>query len=419
MNASNYQGTGALRSGSRLLIIFTLAIALFATTAFAPARATEGSGDDLDSVRATVLEAYNYKIGLLTDKRDGTENADARAIYAEGIAELIGLRDSRVTIEDSIAELWALKERAYAIYGETVSAAERAGMTDAEILELAKNKARGAVEYKIGLLSEWIKGCDVRRAEEIVAEGTAALRALFPRIESAATADGAYEIKAQAGSIYHSTIDQAEATCKDEDARTEEDEAAAELRETRLSTISLIERKTAILLAAAEAAGNRAVAEIFAEAAEEVAGLEGAARSARSIGALKEIKGTVMDIYNRARDAVADLRGEGDAEDHEKDPARRIEAHLGMIADHVDHLTEIASATADDSPETYAAVVAANEKAQNAIDAVLAVAESGKKLDDRWEDLSHALRSFKHAFVAHYISLADGPFSFGKLHIPG
>ncbi|GMQ93788.1 MAG: hypothetical protein BMS9Abin12_1268 [Acidimicrobiia bacterium] len=419
MNASNYQGTGALRSGSRLLIIFTLAIAMFATTAFAPVRATEGSGDDLESVRATVLEVYNYKIGLLADKSSGTENADAKAIYAEGIAELTGLRNSRVAVETSIAELWALKERAYAIYGETVAAAERAGMTDAELLELARNKARGAVEYKMGLLKEWLKGCDVQRAEEIVADGTEALRSLFAKIDSAATSDDAYVVKDEASSIYHSTIDKAEETCRDDDTRTEEDEAAAELNEARWSTLSLIERKTAILVAAAEAAGNRAVAEIFAEAAEGIAGREGAARSARSVRALKEIRSTVMDIYIRARDAVADLRGDGDADDRDKDPARRIEAHLGKIADHVDHLTEIAFATADDSPETYAAVLAANEKVHEAIGAVLDVAESGKKLDTRWEELSHALESFKHAFVTHYISLADGPFSFGKLHIPG
>jgi hypothetical protein len=30
-----------------------------------------------------------------------------------------------------------------------------------------------------------------------------------------------------------------------------------------------------------------------------------------------------------------------------------------------------------------------------------------------------ALKSFKRAFVAHYVSLAGSPMCFGELHIPG
>jgi hypothetical protein len=395
---------------------------MFGVTAFAPVNATEGEGDggdDIESVRATVTETYNHKIALLTEKRNGTENEDRRAVYDEGISELSKVRDARVATEGNIDELWALKERAHAIYSETVNRAEEAGMTDEEYLAKAKNAARETVEYKIGLLTKWIEGCDNPRAREIAAAGTAELRGLFAKIDNAENVDVAYALKEKAHSIYHSTIDRAEAAKEGEGALTEEEKAAKELKNARWSTLSLIERKTSILEAAAEAADNAGVTEIFSAAANEVAGLESAARNAKSIRALKEINAKVMAIYHSARDAVAELRGEGEADDHDKDPARDIEAHLGKIAGYIDYLTQIASATAEESPDTFEAVVAANENAHAAIDAVLNVAESGKKLDTRWEDLSHALKSFKRAFVAHYVSLADGPMCFGELHIPG
>jgi hypothetical protein len=420
MNASNTQPTGALRASNRTLIILALAIAMFAVAALAPGTASAGEGgDDIETVRASVTETYNYKIGLLTERKNGTDNPEVQAICAEGINELTELLSSRVATETSIDELWGLKERAHGIYAETVARADQAGMTDEERLAKAKNAARETVEYKIGLLTKWIEGCDNPRAREIAADGIAQLRGLFAEIDSAETADAAYALKDKAHVIYHSTIDKAEAAKEGEETRTEEEKAAKELQNARWSTLSLIERKTAILKAAAEAADNGAISEIFAAAAEEVAGLETAARKVESVKALKGINEQVMAIYYEARDAVAEFRGKGEADDHDKDPARDIEAHLGGIAGYVDYLTEIASATAEESPDTYAAVVAANEKVHKAINAVIDVAESGKKLDTRWQDLADSLKSFKRAFVAHYVSLADGPVCFGGLHVPG
>jgi hypothetical protein len=420
MNVSNTQPIGALRVSNRTLIILVLAIAMFAVTALAPGTASAGeSGDDIETVRATVTETYNYKIGLLTERKSGADKTEVQAIYAEGINELAGLLNSRVATETSIDELWGLKERAHGIYAETVARADQAGMTDEERLAKAKNAARETAEYKISLLAKWIEGCDIPRAREIVAGGIAQLRGLFASIDNAATPDAAYVLKDKAHSIYHSTIDQAEAAKEGEETLTEEEKAAKELQNARWSTLSLIERKTAILNAAAEAADNAAISEIFASAAEEITGLETAARKAGSVKALKEINEQVMGIYYEARDAVAEFRGEGEADDHDKDPARDIEAHLGEIAGYVDYLTRIASATSGDSPETSAAVVGANEKVHKAINAVVDVAESGKKLDTRWEDLSHALKNFKRAFIAHYVSLAEGPECLGGIHIPG
>ncbi|MFV1970445.1 MAG: hypothetical protein ACC683_05485 [Acidimicrobiia bacterium] len=422
MSTTTHSSNRSNRFGSRTLIIFTLAIALFATTAFAPAKAVEGSaGDDLESVRATVTAKYNEKIGLLAEKMAATDNLDKQAIYAAGIAELTGLRDTSVATEDSIDALWALKERAYGIYNETINAAKYAGMTDAEILAAAKNKATNTITYKIDLLNKWTKECKDESLRVIIAGGVAQLNALYPEVEAADTPDAAYAVKDRAYAIYRETVKQAEEAKAegDCDGLTDEEKAAKELKNARWSTLSLIERKTAILAATAEAAVNPTVSEIYASAAEEVAGLEGAARSAKSIKALKEINETVMDIYRAARDAVADLRGDGDADDDDKDPARTLEAHLGKVAANVEYLTEIASATADDNADTYAAVVAAKDDVLEAIADVLEVAESGKKLDGRWNDLSYALKNFKRAFFAHYFALADGPSRFGKLHIPG
>ncbi len=422
MYPSNDHHTGAIRSSSRAFIILILTMAMLAVTALAPVNAGEGSegvGDDLESVRASVMETYNYKIGLLTELKNGTENEDKRAVYAEGIGELVGLRDSRVVTEDSIDALWNLKDQAHAIYNETKSRAGEVGETDAERLQTAKNKAADTVEYKIGLLKSWIEGCDDPLAREIVENGINQLKALFAEIETAETADAAYALKDKAHSIYRSTMEKAEAAKDGKDTRSDEEKAADELKAARWSTLSLIERKAAILSAAAESARNQVVAAIFAAAAEEVEELEDAARSARSIAALKEINGQVVAIYHAARDAVAELRGEDETDDREKDPAREIEARLGQIADWVDHLTEIAAATAEESPDTYEAVVAANEKVHKAIAAVGEVTESGRRLHDRWQDLSYALKTFKRAFIAHYVSMADGPASYGSLHIPG
>ncbi len=417
--ADNYT-PGALRSSTRTLIIFALAIAMFAATAIAPALATgggEGEGD-IEAVRTEVTGTYNYKIGLLTDKMNGSDNADKKAVYAAGIAKLVDLRDNRVATEDNIEELWGLNQRAHDIYHSTKAEASEVGETPADKVEKAKNAAREAVAYKTKLLNKW-EGCDAKLATDQIAKGISQLKALNSRIDKAETADAAYALKDEAYSIYHSTVDKAEGACDGKDPRTKEEIAAAELKSARSSTLAVIERKAAILSAAAEAARNTVVAAIFAAAAEEVAGLEDAARSTNSVGTLKELKAEAVGIYNTARDAVAELRGEDKADDHDKDPARDIESHLGKIADWVDHMTDVARETAGESQETFSAVEAAAGDVHDAIGAVMEVAESGKRLHTKWQDLSVAVKNFKRAFAAHHVAVTDAPACYGTFHIPG
>jgi len=226
-------------------------------------------------------------------------------------------------------------------------------------------------------------------------------------------------LKDQAYSIYHATVDKAEGACDGKDPRTKEEIAAEDLRNARSSTLAVIERKAAILSAAAEAARNPVVAAIFAAAAQEVAGLEDAARSAKTVGALKDLKAEAVEIYNTARDAVAVLRGEDEADDHDKDPARDIESHLTKIASWVDHLTEVAQDTAMESPDTFSAVEVAANDVHDAIAAVMEVTESGKRLHSKWHDLSVSVKNFKRAFAAHHVAVSDAPACYGTFHIPG
>ncbi|MEN8040033.1 MAG: hypothetical protein ABFR95_00875 [Actinomycetota bacterium] len=419
METSRHGEPGTLRASTRTLIILLLSMAMLAVTAFAPANGGETSGDDLETVRAKVVGTYNYKVSLLTDLKNGTDNGDKKAVYADGISELISIRDTQVATAETTDALWALDQKAHDIYYATKARANEVGETPAEKLEAAKNKARGTVEYKIGLLKKWVEGCDNELAKKLVAQGVSELNGLFKKIDAAETPDAAYALKDKAHQIYHYTIDRAEKAKAGDDPRTDEEKAAEALKRARYNTLAQIRYKAAILATAAEAAQNTIVSGIFADAAAEVADLEDDARSAKSVSALKDISANVMDIYYGARDAVAALRGEGEAEDHDKDPARTLEAHLAKVVDHVNHLTEIASDTAEASPATYEAVVAAQKRVHDSVAAVMDVTETGKKLDTRWKDLAYSLASFKRAFVAHYVALADGPTCFGKLHIPG
>jgi hypothetical protein len=422
MKTAHINAPGALRSWTRTLIILAVAVAMFAVAAVPPALATGDSGGegdgDIAKVRAEVTETYTYKIGLLTEKMNGTDNADKMAVYAEGIAQLVDLRDGRVATEDNIEELWGLNQKAHDIYHATKARASEVGETPTDKLEKAKKNAREAVEYKTGLLNEW-EGCDAKLATDQIAKGVSQLKALYPKIDNAETPDAAYSVKDQAYSIYHSTVDKAESACEGEDPRTKEEIAAEELRDVRSSTLEVIERKAAILSAAAEAARNPVVAAIFASAAQEVAGLEDAARSAKTVGALKDLKAKAVEIYNIARDSVAELRGEDEADEHDKDPARDIESHLTKIADWVDHLTKIAERTAAESPDTFSAVEDAASDVHDAITAVMEVAGSGKRLHTKWQDLSVAVKNFKRAFAAHHVAVWDAPACYGTFHIPG
>ena len=205
------QGHTRTRRGRthRTLIVLLLALAMLATTAFAPAGATSG-GDDVETVRATVIETYNYKINLLSGLKSETSNVERQAVYQVGIDELASTRDTSVMAVGDVETLWALKDLAHSIYHETVAAAEAVPNDPAEELARAKNKAAATAEYKINLLRKWIEGCDDPEVQAIVAEGIGQLEALFPLIDAATTPDEAYALKDRAHSIYHSTMDAAE-----------------------------------------------------------------------------------------------------------------------------------------------------------------------------------------------------------------
>ncbi len=60
------------RRAPRAAFAVMVSFALLAVTLFTPAMAT--SGEDLESVRATVAETYAYKIDLLAALKDETSN---------------------------------------------------------------------------------------------------------------------------------------------------------------------------------------------------------------------------------------------------------------------------------------------------------------------------------------------------------
>ena len=416
-------GTERARGAARVLIIAALAMTMLIATAFVPAGATSG-GDDIEEVRAAVLETFNYKISLLANRKAETSNEDRKAVYQGGIDELTSLRDGRVLTEDSIDELWALKDQAHAIYHETLNAAEQVGMTPAEELEKAKQKARDTIAYKITLLEKWIEGCDDAEARSIVAGGINQLEALYGDVENAETPDEAYAVKNRAHEIYHATIDRAEKAKGDDDTDEEEDDekdekteaekAAEALAKARRATLSLIERKAAILTSTAAAARIPAVEDVFAAAAEAVLALEDDARAAKSTTALKEIDEQVMAIYEQAKADAEAIRVEYEG-DEELDT---LTEYLDQLARSTKETVNAAERTADDSPETYEALVDAKDEVLAAIDNVREVADSGTRLGDRWDRMELALRGFRQALIRHYIALGE-PMNLEGLNIPG
>ncbi len=439
MNQFNRSDAIAVRPRAGMLaraaIVLALALAMAMTSVAAPARAGATGTEDLETVRATVADTYTYKIGLLTDLRAGTDNPDKIAIYTTGIDMLAGILDTQVATETSVDALWSLKSKAYAIYEKTVKDAKNAGMTPEEILAAAKAKVLAKIDYKIKLIEEWGAECDLAEVRSIVADATGRLAALRPEVEAASTPDAAWAIKDRVYEIYGATktkIDKAKAAAgedcsKDDgkkDEKSKEELAAEKLAKARRSTLTLIARKTAILDAAAEAAKLPAVVEIFENAAAAVADLEDDARSARTTRELAEIRDQVMEIYGEAKDAVSALRtgkteDDGEASDDMDDAGDTIVGHLAEIEAYVVNIVARAEGTAQESPETYADLLAAKKSVLRAIDSVQSVVDSGKDLDDRWEALRDALRDFRRAVIRHYIATNDGPAFVGGFHIAG
>lgn len=418
-HATGFPGRAHIRT--RALIVLALAATMLVTAGLVPAQATS-EGGDVAEVRAAVVDTYEHKISLLSNLKSETDNGDRKAVYQEGIGELTGLLNGRVQTEEDVEELWTLKDRAHSIYHETVAAAEEVGSTPAEDMAKAKEKANGTVSYKIKLLEDWIEGCDDPEARSIVAEGIADLKALFPRIDDAETADEAYDLKDKAHAIYHSTMDAAEKAKgeepKDEpkeEEKSEEEKAAEALAKARRSTLSLIDRKAAVLGSKAEAERIPAAVEVYAASGAEVEDLTDDAEAAKTVGALKEIDARVMAIYEKAKAAVAEIH---DAyEDPEKE-TDSVSGYLDRINAYVATTTAAAGETAEESPETYAALVAAEKNVIARAEQVREVAESGSRLRDRWEALDDALRDYRRALVRHYIALGE-PMNLGGLQIPG
>jgi hypothetical protein len=406
------------RHASRATIVVLVAFALVAVTLFTPAMATEG-GDDLESVRASVLETYNYKIGLLTGLKNETDNGDKIATYQSGITELTELRDTRVATETSIDELRALDDRAHAIYHATVNEANQI-TSPAEELSKAKRAASETIDYKVGLLRKWIEGCDQAEPQAIVAEGIAKLRALIPKVESSTTPDAALALKDEAHAIYHSTIDAAEKAKDDKSEegerateKSEADKAAEALEAARKDTLRTITRKAAILHSAAAAALIPRVVEIYETGAAHIAALEPDAKAATSKARLGDIEDEAIRIYEVTTEAATAVR-----DDESDGPVDTLATYLESIADYVTFTVEAAAPTAEASPGTFADLASAKDGVLAVVDKVVDASESGAGLTARWDDLEKALSDFRRALVRHYVSLGE-PAVVAGVNIPG
>ncbi len=113
-----------LRARTIIVIITALMLAFGA-----PARA--GDDDGVESARATALEHVNYKINSLKEYREFFNDTATTEIYTEGIEELGGIK-ARILEEDNTEEIWALKDRAKAVWAETK---ELAAAADADTKE--------------------------------------------------------------------------------------------------------------------------------------------------------------------------------------------------------------------------------------------------------------------------------------------
>jgi hypothetical protein len=414
----------------RAIIVAILALALTVATAAVPAQATSG-GDDLEDVRHTVIETFNYKINLISGEMSETDNAAKDAIFAAAISLLTAIRDGEVATADIIDALWALKDHAHSIYHGAIDEAADAGSTPEEQLAEAKQAVHGTIENKINKLTNWIAGCTNPTAQAIVADGIAQLQALFSQLEAVDTEDAAWAIKDTAYAIYRTTNDAAEAAKGDDgeteepkgeepeeepkdEGPTEEEKAAEALATARRNTQSLITRRASILRSASAAAQIPAVINIYADGADAIDVLSPEAKSAKSIDALGAINGRVKEIFEGAKAAASehDDKGEGDP------TTDTLNAYLQRIVDYVTSTTAAAAPTQQDSPDTFDALKAAKVTVLKNVAGVRGVAQSGNRLGDRWDDLNESLRSFRLALVRHYLALGN-PTVIDGINIPG
>jgi len=409
---------------SRVMPVLLMTVGLILGSLTAPATATEGGGDDVDSVRAQAVSTIDYKTGLLTDLKNDNDNADRKAEYDKGISQLIRLRGDAAA-SDNIDALRSMDAQAHEIYQSTKARAAAVGQTDADKIAEMRKAALDTINYKLGIFRE-AKAKTANTSHQGIYESSVLdLEALKAAAEKSDDIGALKEMKAQAHKIYDRTKAQIAEAGGEEGAKKEETEKPKEKEKTkaeleaealakaRRSTLRLIEHKLSIFTHAAEATKNPVVAAVYVDAAKQIAGLVDGAKKAGSVGALRDIDEKVMTIYDDAKDAVSGSHGKP-----EWQPSEAMIAHVAGISGVIDRLDEFVKSTTDESPDTAAAVAKAADKVRAEIDDVQAAAETGNKLDGSWDDLKTAIHTYRKALANHVVAVTGGPGCVNGWHLP-
>ena len=407
----------------RILLVLLMALGLTLGSVVAPVAATEGdSGEDLETVRGQTLGTIDYKTSLLTDLKNGTDNADRKAVYDGGIAELAGLRE-RAAVEGDVGQLRAMDAEAHDIYHSTKSRASAVGQTEEEKIAEVRKAALDTINYKLGIFVDKKSNTDNPVHKEIYASAVSQLEALRAAAEGSSDIAALKDMKAQAHEIYNITrakIAEAggegkgEETKKEEPEKTEAEKAAEALAKARRSTQNLIEYKVSLFTRAAEAAKNPVVAGAYTDAAKEIAALAAEAKDAKDVSALRDIEAKVMEIYESTKAAVAESHGKP-----EWQPSEAVKVHIDSVGGGVKRLVDETASTSEKSPETAKAVEKAGAKVFEEIEEVRGAAETGKKLDGKWAEMDQALHNFRRALAAHVVAVTGGPDCVNGWHLPG
>lgn len=408
----------------RVLLVLLMALGLTLGSFGAPVAATEGgSGDDIEAVRAQTLGTIDYKTSLLTDLKNGTDNADRKAIYDQGIAELAGLRE-RAVVEGDIDQLRVMDAQAHDIYHATESRASQVGQTEEEKIAEVRKAALETINYKLEYFRTQRSKTDNPAHREIYAWAVEQLETLKVAAEGSSDIGVLNEMKAQAHEIYNTAKARiAEAggddgkgseSKQEEPEKTEAEKAAEALAGARRSTQELIEYKVALFTRAAEAAKNPVVSGVYAEAAEKIAALAAEAAAAGSISALRDIDEKVMEVYESTKATVSESHGKP-----EWQPSESVKVHVDSIGGDVKRLVDEAASTSDKSSETAKAVEKAGVKVFDEIEEVRGAAETGNKLDGKWAEMDKALHNFRKALAAHVVAVTGGPDCVNGWHLPG
>jgi hypothetical protein len=408
---------------TRVILVLLMAFGLILGSLAAPAAATgdgQGDGDDLDTVRAQTLSTIDYKIGLLTNLKNETDNDDRKGVYDGGIARLRELRGSAES-STSVDDLRAMDAQAHTIYHETKAEAAAVGQTTEELIAAARKAALDTINYKLGYFREGMVKTDNPAHQAIYSGAIGQLEELKAAAEASSDIEQLNGLKAQAHVIYDATkraIAESGETVKEDppkvEEKTEAEKAAEALTQARRSTLRLIEYKVSIFTHAAETTKNPIVADVYADAAAAVFALTDDARAARSVTALRSIDAQVMEIYEATKLAIADAHGQPDWQ-----PSESVVAHVQALGSVIDRLVGVAGATSDQSPDTAEAVAKVGAKVMSAIESVEKAAETGSRLDGSWTDLKDSVNAFRKAFAAHVVAVTDGPGCVNGWHLPG